>query len=626
MAEPAPVSEAAPPDGPAAGPWPAAAAFGAEGLTIGGLAAEELAARFGTPLVVIDVDDVRTRMRAAGRAFSRVAYAVKAFTAHPMIRLALEEGLDLLCASGGELEACLRAGAPGERLLLHGNAKTDHELELAVAAGVGLLIADGAHELERLDAVARAMGRVQPVLLRVIPEVEVDTHEAIATGHELSKFGTPRAEATEAAVYATALPGIRLDGFHAHAGSQVLDVVPYLRVLDTLLDLSADVERAVGLRAEVLDVGGGFGVTYVDETPLGLGAVADAMLARLRERVRFERGPAPTLLVEPGRALVANAGCTLYRVVGRKRVGGRTLVAVDGGMSDNLRPMLYDARFTVASASASASASATAARPVERVTLVGRHCESGDVLVADAALPAATDVGDLVALAATGAYTYSLASAYNRIGRPAVVAVDRGAVTPWLRREDPADLDRLEVGAARVDAEATEPPPGVEVRPARPRDARSFAAMWRDVVAEGRWVRTEHADRSTGSYRRRFRRSWSSEGAELVAVGDGRVVGQLGVSRERHPATRHVATLGMAVAADRRGLGVGSALLAAAIRWARVVGVRRLVLSVYPSNASAIALYRKFGFVEEGRLSRQSRKAYGYEDEILMARWVGEDE
>jgi diaminopimelate decarboxylase len=618
MAEPAPVGDPAPADGPAAGPWPAAASFGAEGLTIGGLAAEELAARFGTPLVVIDVDDVRTRMRVAGRAFPRVAYAVKAFTAHPMIRLALEEGLELLCASGGELEACLRAGAPGARLLLHGNAKTDPELELAVAAGVGLVIADGPLELERLDAVARAMGRVQPVLLRVIPEVEVDTHEAIATGHELSKFGTPLAGATEAAVHAAALPGIRLKGFHAHAGSQVLDVVPYLRVLDTLLDLSADVERAAGLRAEVLDVGGGFGVTYVDEPPLGLAAVADAMRARLHERVRAERSPAPTLLVEPGRALVANAGCTLYRVVGRKRVGGRTLVAVDGGMSDNLRPMLYDARFT--------AASATPGRPVERATLVGRHCESGDVLVADAALPAATDVGDLVALAATGAYAYSLASAYNRIGRPAVVAVDRGAVTPWLRREDPADLDRLEVGAARVGAEATEPPPGVEVRPARPRDARSFAAMWRDVVAEGRWVRTERADRSIGSYRRRFRRSWSSEGAELVAVEDGRVIGQLGVSRERHPATRHVATLGMAVAADRRGLGVGSALLAAAIRWATAVGVRRLVLSVYPSNASAIALYRKFGFVEEGRLSRQSRKAYGYEDEILMARWVGEDE
>jgi ribosomal protein S18 acetylase RimI-like enzyme len=323
------------------------------------------------------------------------------------------------------------------------------------------------------------------------------------------------------------------------------------------------------------------------------------------------------LMVEPGRSLVANSVITLYRVGSVKRsFDGERLLAVDGGMSDNIRPMLYGARFTVAAATAG-----TAGAPA-RATVVGKHCEAGDVLAESVDLPSDVGPGALLAFAATGAYTYSMASNYNRIGRPAVVAVGLGASELWLRREDAADMDRLETAAVHVDP-PVRPPPGVHVRAAAPSDARSFLALWREVVAEQRYVRSEEARRPVRFYRRRFRRSWTDREAQLVAVEGKRVVGHITIQREGHPVSQHVATLGIAVAADRRGGGVGSALLAEALRWARSTGVERIVLSVYPDNTRAIALYRRFGFVEEGRLVRQSRKSYGYEDEVLMARWLG---
>jgi diaminopimelate decarboxylase len=596
-------------------PWSASSMFGPAGLSVGGVAAADLAARFGTPLLVFDRGEIRARMRAVRASFPRVAYAVKAFTAHAVIRMALEEGLDLLCASGGEVQACLRAGGAAGRILLHGNAKTDDELALAAREGIALVIVDGVAELHRLDAIARSIGRVQPVLLRVIPEVDVHTHEAIATGHARSKFGTPLGEAAAAARLATELTGIRLEGFHAHAGSQVVDAAPFVAVLETLAGLAASVRDGTGAEQMILDVGGGFGVRYVDESVVPVDVLADALRDRLTTLAAEHALGEPQLVVEPGRSLVANAGTTLYQVLARKTVGGRDLVAVDGGMSDNLRPALYDARHAIAAAGASADALAT-------VTVVGRHCESGDVLGEDVALPAGIGPGDLIAMAATGAYTYPLASAYNRIGRPAVVGVAGGEPTLWLRREDAADLDRLEAPVPRPHPQPA-PLEGVEIRAATQRDARSCLDLWSAVVAEGRWVRSERARRSARHYRRRFRRAWTNEGAEIVAVERGRVIGHVGIQRDGIDVTRHVATLGLSVAADRRGRGVGSALLAAAFRWARGAGVEKIVLSVYPHNVAAIALYRKFGFADEGRLSRQSRKSYGYEDEILMAAWIG---
>jgi diaminopimelate decarboxylase len=603
-----------------AGPWPAHAAFDEHGLRLADVPAAELAERFGTPLVVIDEGELRTRCRLVRELFPRACYAVKAFSAHSVLRVVLDEGLDLLASTGGEVEACLRAGAPPGRIVLHGNAKTDVELELAIEAGVGLVVADGADELRRLDAVARARDRVQPVLLRVVPEVEVETHEAIATGHDASKFGTSLAAAPDVLREAAGMAGLRVDGVQAHVGSQVLDVGPYLQTLDTLVDLVARVRAEARLDLGVVDIGGGFGVRYVDEPGFAMETLAPALLARLADGAASRGLAPPALVVEPGRWLVANAGVTLYRVVAAKTVaaGAPRLLAVDGGMSDNVRPALYDAVYTVALASACATDDRTT------FTVVGRHCESGDTLAQGVRLPADTGPGDLLAFAATGAYTYSLASTYNRVGRPAVVAVREGEATPWLRREDAADLDRLEVAIAR-EPRGLADLAGIVVRPARPDDARSYLAFWTAVVAEGQYVRTERVRGTARTYRRRFRQPWSDREAQIVAVDDvGTVVGHLYIQRETHPVTRHVATLGIAVAAAMRGRGIGTALMREALRWSRSVGVERIVLSVYPHNVGAIALYRRFGFIEEGRLAGHSRKSYGDEDEILMAAWIGD--
>lgn len=603
----------------AGGPWPASATFGPRGLEVGGVLATSIADRYGTPTIVFDEEEIRARCRAAGASFPRVLFAVKAFTSHAMIRLALDEGLDLLCASGGEVGACLRAGAAGGRIVLHGSNKSDAELELAAASGLSLVIADGGEELGRIDRVARGRGVVQPVLLRVVPEVEVQTHEAIATGHEASKFGTPIADVVTVAGIAQGLPGVRFQGLHAHVGSQVLETAPYRQTLDVLVELAARLRDEASIEVSVLDIGGGFGVTYTDERSLSLTELAATIEADVRVRCRREGLGVPTLVVEPGRSLVANAGVTLYRVGTIKETGGRTLVAVDGGMSDNVRPMLYDARYTVAFANAPRES-----KPSRPVAVVGRHCESGDLLADDVALPADLVAGDLLAFAATGAYTYPLASNYNRVGRPAVVAaIDRDTVL-WLRREDDADLERLEIASAR---EPSHRPAidGVTIRPARARDARSFLKFWTQIVEEGRYVRSERVSHPLRVYRARFRHAWTDHEAQIVAVAGDRIVGHIYIQREQHPVTRHVATLGIAVAAEVRGKGVGSALLADAIGWARSVGVEKIVLSVYPHNTAAIALYRKFGFVDEGRLARHSRKTYGYEDEILMAAWIGEE-
>jgi diaminopimelate decarboxylase len=606
------------PGGPVS-PWPASAAFGPDGLSVGGVSVRELAAASGTPLLVVDGADLRERAKAASAAFPRALFAVKAFTAHAVIRTMLDEGLDLLAATGGEVEACLRAGAPASRVALHGNNKSDEELELAVGAGLSLVVADGPDELRRLDVVARAADRVQPVLLRVIPDVTVATHSRIATGRAGSKFGTPLEEVVAAVRRCEELPGLAFEGLHAHVGSQVAELAPYLRSVDALLALAVRIRDELGLPVSTLDVGGGFAVSYTGEPALDPAEAARAITAHLGERCGRAGLPEPMLVGEPGRSLVANPVITVYRVGEVKRGGRRTLVAVDGGMSDNLRPMLYDARFAVA------SAGAPRATAKETATVVGKHCESGDVLAEGVAVPSDLARGDLLAFAATGAYTYSMASAYNRVGRPAVVEVHGGRTTPWLRREDAADMDRFETGAlhpAPLDAPA---PSGVTIRPATSADARSFMTFWADIVSEGGYVRSERVAHPLRVYRRRFRRPSTDTEAQIVAVDDaGAVVGHLFIQRETHPVTRHVATLGIAVAAGYRARGVGTALMVEALRWARGAGVEKIVLSVYPNNTGAIALYRKFGFRDEGRLSRQSKKSYGYEDEILMGAWIAE--
>ena len=328
MAEPSPRPSAA--EELPAPPWPATALRGPWGLEVGGLALTELADRFGTPLLVVDEQEVRDRARAIAGRFPRVLYAVKAFTAHAVLRIVLDEGLDLLASTGGEVEACLRAGAPASRIVLHGNNKTDEELALAVGSGVSLVVVDHRAELERLDAVARSQGRVQPVLLRVVPEVEVATHEAIATGHDASKFGMALADAPGVIEAAASMTGIRFDGIHAHVGSQVLDLEPYLRSLDRLVQTLAEIRDRAGVTAAVLDLGGGFGVTYVDERPLATDALAVAVTDRLAERCSALDLPVPSLIVEPGRSIVANAGLTALPG-GLTQAGGERADAVGGG-------------------------------------------------------------------------------------------------------------------------------------------------------------------------------------------------------------------------------------------------------------------------------------------------------
>lgn len=423
------------------GPWPAGARFGPGGLEIAGVAAEELANTYGTPLLVVDAEDLRSRCRAFAGAFPRALYAVKAFTARGVIRTALEEGLGLLAATGGELVACLRAGADASRLVLHGNNKSDRELELAVEAGISQVVIDNPHELERLERIAAGARAPQPVLLRVIPGVAAGTHSFIETGDLDSKFGTPIAggEAMRALERLGASQALRFLGLHAHVGSQILGPDALVAAIDVLLDLASEAHRAFGLVTEVLDVGGGFGVRYTDEDPPRVEDLAAAILHRVATGAK-ERGLAvPEVQVEPGRALVANPVVTVYRVGSVKRIHGvRAFVAVDGGMSDNIRPVLYGARYTVALA-------APARRGMPGTfTVVGKHCESGDVLARDASLPEDVSPGDLLAVAATGAYGYSMASSYNRVGRPAVVAVRDGETRLWLRRETDNDLDRLE--------------------------------------------------------------------------------------------------------------------------------------------------------------------------------------
>ena len=515
----------------AGNPWPSTAAFGPNGLEIGGVAAEELAARYGTPLLVVDEEDLRARCRALRSQFPRVLYAVKAFTSHAVIRIAVKEGIDLLVATEGELDACLRAGVAGHHVVLHGNNKSDRELELAVSAGCGFVIVDNAEELERLDRIARARGLVQPVLIRIIPEVEAGTHPAVETGAVGSKFGTPLERAPDVVRLAHSLPGVRYEGLHAHIGSQVLRPEPYVEAVDTLLDLLAELERSAGVRTGVIDIGGGFGVTYTKEEPLALSALASRVLGRVLVASEQRALSPPSLIVEPGRSLIANAVVTLYRVGSIKREGGQgPLLAVDGGMSDNIRPMLYGARFTVASAGTPLK------DPSTRFTIVGKHCESGDVLAQDAELPADIAPGGLVAFAATGAYTYSMASNYNRIGRPAVAAVRLGGSELWLRREDATDMDRLET--AVVHSDPTHPHPTGCRRSSG--QASGCRVVPRDVARGG------------GGAALRAERGCATAGEVLPAPLQAILERRPGAARRRRGSSGGWARLGAARGASRR--------------------------------------------------------------------------
>ncbi|WP_227998790.1 diaminopimelate decarboxylase [Nocardia australiensis] len=435
--------------------WPRNATRAADGVVrLAGVSVTDLAEQFGTPLFVVDEDDFRSRCRDMVRAFgsnARVHYASKAFLCGEIARWIRDEGLSLDVCSGGELAVALHADFPAERIALHGNNKSVVELEAAVAAGVGHVVVDSLIEIDRLEAVAGRAGVVQDVLVRVTVGVEAHTHEYISTAHEDQKFGFSIAGGDAMAALARVFEAdnLRLVGLHSHIGSQIFELDGFeiaARRMLGLLRAAVDkfgVERTTQIAT--LDLGGGLGISYLpndDPPPL------DEFATSLRKLVGAEAAraglPEPTIAVEPGRAIAGPGTVTLYEVGTIKDVsldGGlsRRYVSVDGGMSDNIRPALYQADYDCRLVSRSSAAGPVVAR------VVGKHCESGDIVIRDTWMPADVGPDDLIAVAATGAYCYSMSSRYNQLTRPAVVAVRDGVPRLVLRRETVADLLSLEV-------------------------------------------------------------------------------------------------------------------------------------------------------------------------------------
>jgi diaminopimelate decarboxylase len=406
-------------------------------LHVGGIELLELAAEFGTPLFVYDEDHLRHACREAVTAWGDgVAYATKAFLCRAMARLAHEEGMQLDVASGGELHVALSAGVPPDRLVLHGSNKSADELATALEVGVGRIVVDSFDEIARLGGLLESSppSPVRPkVLLRVTPGVEAHTHEFVRTGQEDSKFGfsVSSGAATQAVAALELLPGVELAGVHAHIGSQVFDASSFEQAIEVLGAFFAP------LGLDELVVGGGLGVAYVN------GEVAPTQAewaAAVREAcAKTGVDPATRLSAEPGRSIVATAGITLYSVGTVKHLPGiRTYVSVDGGMSDNPRPVLYGSGYE---AFLPRATDAPRPRPVR---VVGKHCESGDLVVPEAFVPDDLEVGDVLATPVTGAYGYSMASNYNKVPRPAVVFVAGGTARVAVRRETFDDLTRLD--------------------------------------------------------------------------------------------------------------------------------------------------------------------------------------
>jgi len=393
---------------------------------------EALAAEYGTPLFVYDEDHLRARCCEYGRHFGseNVAYASKAFLCRAMARLVAEEGLGLDVATGGELHVALNAGFPAERLLFHGNNKSDAEIAAARDAGVAAVVGDSDDELERLER----LGYRGRVLVRVTPGVEAHTHEYIETGTERSKFGFSFATGAALAAVERVVRSERLafGGLHCHIGSQVYRLDSYGKAATVMGEVALECERATGVGVPVLDLGGGLGARYLAGDP----APSIAEYAR----VLHDALPDQRIAVEPGRSIAAAAAITVYRVGTVKAVPGvTTYVAVDGGMSDNPRPVLYGAGYE-----AYLPDRVDAPRPLT-ASVAGKHCEQGDVVVPDAHLPVDVAPGDLLVTPVTGAYGYSMASNYNKVPRPAVLFVRGGEARVVIRRETADDLTRLDL-------------------------------------------------------------------------------------------------------------------------------------------------------------------------------------
>ena len=427
--------------------WPRGAQRVGGVLTLGGIDVRDLAARFGTPAFIMDEADVRSRAREYVDAFggdAQVYYGAKAFCSRAVLRWVVEEGLGVDVCTGGELAVALSAGVDPALITLHGNNKLPAEIEQAVAASVGHIVVDSFEEIARLAYYAEAAGARPRVLVRVTTGVEAHTHEFMATAHDDQKFGFSLASgvADEAVRRVLALPQLEFAGLHSHIGSQIFDTGGFEVAARRVLELAGRIHAEHGVHVADLDLGGGFGIAYVptDDAP-EVKTLAAGLRSIVASQCLVLGIPTPRLTVEPGRGVIGPSTVTLYEVGTIKDVDGiRTYVSVDGGMSDNIRTALYDASYTCALASRSSAAPPMLSR------VVGRHCESGDIVVRHCYLPSDLAPGDLLAVAATGAYCRSLASNYNHIPRPGVVAVADGAAREIVRRETLDDLLRLDVG------------------------------------------------------------------------------------------------------------------------------------------------------------------------------------
>ncbi|MEU3791727.1 diaminopimelate decarboxylase [Streptomyces fructofermentans] len=425
--------------------WPRSARPEPDGdVTVGGVSLAEAADRFGTPVYVLDEQEVRDRCRAYRDAFPEadIVYAAKAFLCRAVAHWVREEGLGLDVCSAGELALAVTTGFPPERIVLHGNAKSPEDLSTALRLRVGRVVVDSASEIARLAALAPTDAR-QRVMVRVVPGIAAGGHLKVRTGTDDQKFGLSITDGSAQHAVARLLdqPHLELVGLHCHIGSQIDSVKPYVAAMRRTVGLMARIRDQHGIVLPELNIGGGHAIACrPGERSLDPGVLAVRVRAELAEGCARAGLPVPRLILEPGRAIVGPAGVAVYRVLAVKETAGRTFVAVDGGMSDNPRPALYGVRY----APRLIGRPATAAP--RRVTVVGRHCEAGDIIADGVALPGDVRPGDLLAVPASGAYHLSMASGYNLVGRPPVVAVADGGARVLVRRESLDDMNRRDVG------------------------------------------------------------------------------------------------------------------------------------------------------------------------------------
>ena len=418
-------------------------------LVIGKNDTVELAKRFGTPLYVIDEELMRANCRVYKDAIDRyyggnglVLYANKAFCTGYTFKLTAEEGLGADVVSGGELYTAIKAGFPMDRVYFHGNNKTYDELVMAVENGVGNVIVDNIYELEMLNEIARERGVVQKIMFRIKPGIDAHTHDYIRTGQIDSKFGVAleNGEAFNIYAAATKMSNVKPDGLHCHIASQVFDVEPFCDAARVMMDFAGDLKDKLSIEINELNLGGGFGTRYTDkDDPIAYDEYIKAVSVVIKETAARRGIKVPFMLMEPGRSIVANAGITLYTVGGVKDIKDiRKYISVDGGMGDNPRYILYQAEYTAVTANRAGDPA------TDKVTIAGKCCESGDLIGEDMMIAPAKE-GDILAVLTTGAYNYSMASNYNRIPRPAVVAVKDGEAKVIVRRETYEDIIRNDV-------------------------------------------------------------------------------------------------------------------------------------------------------------------------------------